>query len=57
VSQPVNGLPGVLAFRERTLVGILQLEVRDDLIVDIHAIADPAKLALVDLHLSPAAAQ
>jgi len=52
VSQPVNGRPGVLAFRERTLVAILQLEVRDDLIVDIHAIADPAKLALVDLHLS-----
>jgi len=52
VSQPVNGRPGVLAFRERTLVAILQFEVCDDLIVDIHAIVDPAKLALVDLHLS-----
>jgi len=53
VSHPVNGLPGVLAFREHTLVGILQLEIEEDLIVDVHAIVDPAKLALVDVHLSP----
>jgi hypothetical protein len=46
----------VLAFRERTLVGVLELDVRDDRIVDIHAIVDPAKLALVNLHLSPATA-
>lgn len=52
VSQPVNGEPGVLAFRERQLVGILQLVTRDGVIVDLHAIADPAKLAVVDVQLT-----
>lgn len=52
VSQPVNGHAGVLAFRDRHLVGILQLEVRDGIIVDLHAIADPAKLSFVDLQLT-----
>ena len=52
VSQPVNGQPGVLAFRERKLVGILQLQARDGIIVDLHAIADPDKLRLVDVQLT-----
>jgi RNA polymerase sigma-70 factor (ECF subfamily) len=47
VSQPVNGRPGALAFRDRKLWGILVFKVREGLIYDIHAIIDPAKLALV----------
>jgi RNA polymerase sigma-70 factor (ECF subfamily) len=54
VSQPVNGHPGVLAFRDGQLVGILQVKVRDGIIYDLHAIADPAKLAFVQLQLTPA---
>lgn len=54
VSQPVNGHPGVLAFRDGQLVGILQLKARDGIIHDLHAIADPAKLAFVSLQLTPA---
>ena len=54
VSQPVNGYPGVLAFQDRQLVGILQLKARDGIIHDLHAIADPAKLAFVSLQLTSA---
>jgi RNA polymerase sigma-70 factor (ECF subfamily) len=54
VSQPVNGHPGVLAFRGHQLFGLLQLKVRDGIIYDLHAIVDPAKLAFVELQLSPA---
>lgn len=46
VSQPVNGEPGVLAFRERALVGILRFRTTGGVVHHIHAIADPAKLAL-----------
>jgi RNA polymerase sigma-70 factor, ECF subfamily len=45
VSQSINGQPGVLAFRDRQLMGILVFQLRDGLIIDIHAIADPQKLA------------
>ncbi len=45
VSQPVNGRAGALGFRNGKLAGILVFEVRDDVIYDIHAIADPRKLA------------
>jgi RNA polymerase sigma-70 factor (ECF subfamily) len=51
VSQPVNGQPGVLAFLGDQLVGLLTLREREGLIYDIHAIADPAKLALVAAQL------
>ena len=54
VSQPVNGHPGVLAFHDRQLVGILQLKARHGVIYDLHAIADPDKLAFVQLQLTPA---
>jgi RNA polymerase sigma-70 factor (ECF subfamily) len=53
VSQPVNGHPGVLAFHDHRLVGILQLKARDGLVYDIHAIADPVKLAFVQHQLVP----
>ena len=47
VSHPVNGQPGVLAFRDRQLAGILVFKARDGRIYDIHAIADPNKLRFV----------
>jgi RNA polymerase sigma-70 factor (ECF subfamily) len=54
VSQAVNGEPGVLAFHDRVLVGILVLRDRDGLIEHIHAIADPRKLALVTAQFASA---
>jgi RNA polymerase sigma-70 factor (ECF subfamily) len=52
VSQPINGNPGLLAFRDRELVGMLVLKTRDGLIYDLHAIADPVKLAFVSSQLT-----
>jgi RNA polymerase sigma-70 factor, ECF subfamily len=52
VSQPINGNPGVLAFRDQELVGLLQLKTRDGLIYDLHAIRDPDKLAFVSSQLT-----
>jgi hypothetical protein len=51
VSQPINGNPGVLAFRGRQVEVILVFTLRDGLIRDIHAIADRRKLALVTTQL------
>lgn len=51
VSQPINGRLGALAFRNRDLVAMLVLETRSGLIVDIHAVVDPRKLALVTSEL------
>jgi RNA polymerase sigma-70 factor (ECF subfamily) len=45
VSQPVNGAPGVLAFRQGQLAAVLVLKTRNGLIKDIHSIGDPRKLA------------
>jgi len=53
VSQPVNGHPGLLAFRGTDLYGVVQMKTRDALVYDLHAVADPAKLALVNLQLTP----
>ena len=47
VPYPVGGKPGALAFRARRLVAIFTFEARDGKIVDIHAIADRHKLAIV----------
>jgi RNA polymerase sigma-70 factor (ECF subfamily) len=52
VSQPINGNPGVLAFHDNELVGMLQLKTRDALIYDLHAIRDPDKLAFVNSQLT-----
>ena len=52
VSHPVNAEPGLLAFRDRELVGVLHLKLRAGVVCDIHAIADPAKLALMDMQFS-----
>ena len=54
VSQPINGHPGVLAFRNRELVGVLCLKHADGTIFDIHAVADPAKLAFIGVRLQTA---
>ena len=47
VSQPVNGEPGALVFRAGELTAVLWFDIREGRIRDIHAIADPAKLALL----------
>jgi len=51
VTQPVNGDPGALAFRNGELVAVLRFSVRAGKISDIHAIADPTKLGLSGLTL------
>jgi RNA polymerase sigma-70 factor (ECF subfamily) len=51
VSQPVNGHPGFLAFHDGALFGVVILKTGNGRIVDIHAIADPAKLAFVGRQL------
>jgi len=51
VSQPINGQAGVLAFRDDQLAGILVFKTSEGRIVDIHAIADPQKLAFVSSQL------
>jgi RNA polymerase sigma-70 factor (ECF subfamily) len=45
VSQPVNGWPGALAFKEGRLHAVLVMEARHGLIADIHAIRNPKILA------------
>ena len=57
VSQPINGQPGVLAFRNRELVGLLVMQDAHEKIHDIHAIADPAKLAVIDIQMQSAPAE
>ena len=47
VSVPVHGEPGIMAIRDRRAVALLTLGTRDGLVHDIHAIVDPAKLAVV----------
>ncbi|HZQ76901.1 MAG TPA: RNA polymerase sigma factor SigI [Acidimicrobiia bacterium] len=45
VSQPVNGWPGALAFKDGRLHAVLIMEVEDGLVADIHAIRNPQALA------------
>ena len=45
VSHPINGRPGVLAFRGNRLIGVLVLEERAGRITHVHAIADRRQLA------------
>jgi RNA polymerase sigma-70 factor (ECF subfamily) len=53
VSYPLNGRLGALAFRDRQLFALVTFETTDDLISDIHAILDPAKLAIAGLQFQP----
>ncbi len=48
VSQFFDGHPGVMAFRNRELMGIATLDVADGRIVDIHSVADPRRLQAVN---------
>jgi RNA polymerase sigma-70 factor (ECF subfamily) len=50
VSQPLNGNPGVLAFRDGQLVRLLILRIEGARIKHVHAVADPKKLAVVAPH-------
>jgi RNA polymerase sigma-70 factor (ECF subfamily) len=47
VSVPVNGEPGIMAIRDRRVVVLLTLGLREGLVHDIHAIVDPRKLDVV----------
>ena len=47
VSYPINGRPGVLAFRGNRLMGVLVLEERAGRITHVHAIADRRQLGLL----------
>ncbi|MGC4190088.1 MAG: hypothetical protein QM589_02480, partial [Thermomicrobiales bacterium] len=47
VSMPVNAEPGVLVFQAGRLLGVIAFEIRDHVIVQIHAIANPRKLGYV----------
>ena len=51
VSQPVNGQPGVLAFRDRTLYGVFAFKVAEGRICDIHGVLDPRQLASIKVQL------
>ena len=54
VSNPVRGESMVLAFVGRKLSAIILLTVEHDRITEIHALADPVKIGLLDAQLSPA---
>lgn len=45
VPMPVNGEPGVLAYQDDRLMAVIALSIRDGLVAQIHAIANPYKLA------------
>lgn len=45
VPMPVNGEPGVLVYQGECLMAVIALSIRDGLIDQIHAIANPYKLA------------
>ena len=47
----------MLAFRDRQLFALVQFKTRAGVIYDIHAIADPAKLAVVQLQFDRDAAR
>lgn len=53
VSQRINGEPGVLAFLDRQLAGVIVLGIHDGRIDHVHVIADPAKLAFISAQLVP----
>jgi RNA polymerase sigma-70 factor (ECF subfamily) len=45
VPMPVNGEPGALAYQDDRLMAVISLSIRDGLVDQIHAIANPYKLA------------
>ena len=53
VSMPVDGDPGVIAFRDRRVVGVLSLSVQNGRVNHIHALADRRKLSALSPVFSP----
>ena len=51
-NHPVGGQPAVLAFRGRTLAGLIVFTLRGELIQAVHVIGDPRKLGFVSAQLS-----
>ena len=52
VSQPVNGQPGLLAFRNHTLYGVFAFKVdAAGRIYDIHGVLDPRQLDFIKVQL------
>ena len=51
VAVPGQREPLLLAFDGRRLAGIISLELRQAHIFEIHVLADPARLALLDTQL------
>ena len=52
VSHPVNGAPGVFAFREAKLFAVMSLRAPGGIVDHIHAIGDPAQLDLIESQLA-----
>ena len=49
VSHPIDGQPGVLAFRDRQLAAVIAFKTRGGRIFDIHASADPRRFTVLGL--------
>jgi RNA polymerase sigma-70 factor (ECF subfamily) len=53
VPHPLNGKSGALAFKAHRLFALITFKTGDGRITDIHAIADPHKLAIASLQFRP----
>ena len=51
VEVPGQREPLLLAFDGRRLAGIISLEIRQARVIEIHVLADPRRLALLDTQL------
>ena len=47
MTRDVNGEPGIIAFREGAVAGVLALTLKEGLITRVYVQADPRKLAHV----------
>ena len=48
VSQPVQGEPGVVAFRDHAVAAAVRFTIRDGVITKMHAVADPKRMSRRD---------
>jgi hypothetical protein len=55
VSSPVREESIVLAFIDRKLYALILLTPENDLLKEIHVLADPVKIGFLDAQLSPTA--
>jgi hypothetical protein len=51
VEVPGQREPLLLAFDERRLAGVISLEIRDGRVKEIHVLADPSRLSLLETQL------